>query len=136
MSKFEESRLLDYDYSEELEKTEMFLEVGSLDDIHRILDVFNKFVKERGKNPQKLTLKLLSRGNSYIISYIDNLHIVVEFHYVLINDHIVSCWYPTSQLVYYPLITKWFNKYFPNIPLEDSIYRLGNFCPEVFKNTS
>jgi len=114
----------------------MFLEVGSLDDIHRILDVFNKFVKERGKNPQKLTLVFLSRGNSYTISYIDNLPIVVEFHYVLINDHIVSCWNPTSQLVYYPLITKWFKKYFPNIPLEDSIYRLGNFCPEVFNEKS
>ena len=131
------SKLIDYSdqYCEEIKKTEMFLEAGSLEDINRIVDFFTTFVKKRGKNPNKLNLKFLSRGNNYTISYVnslDDMPICIQFWYIEINDHIITCWYPTSQLVYYPLITDWFKKYFPNIILTDNVYELAKFCQDVF----
>jgi len=125
-------KLLDYskDFSENLKKTEMFLEVGSFDEMCLILDKITEW-HWVPSNPNPTEIKHISPGVKNTIGYYGELPIQISFDFVMINGHMVTFHHPISQLVYYPMIEEWLTRFFPKIPQENSYFEMFKFYREI-----
>lgn len=114
------------DLPKDLKNTELFIEIGSLNEFNFIIEQFPKFVKECNRKIGEF--KNLSTGHLITLGYYDKHPVCVRFHYVVVNGHMISFYYPTSQLVYHPIITDFFRKKFPDVEKTDQYHQMAKFC--------
>lgn len=122
---------------ENLAKTEIFFETGSLGDTQRIIESFVDFVRNLKTDKRLHNIEDGFTMYSCTLGHIKKMPIHVTFYFIKLNGHYVTFYWPTSQLVYYPMIEDWLTKFFPGIPVKDDngMMEMCKFCPIVDKAT-
>lgn len=116
------------EFDENLLKTELFIEIGSLNEYNLISEQFPLEINRYCKTLSLGEFRDTRGGYSYTIGEYNKQPIHVQFYYIILNGHYISLYHPTSQLVYFPLIKQFFKKYFVDIENTDNYSDMAKFC--------